>query len=83
MDIVHIEQLLYYRRFLFSVLELNARYDWRDRLQTRITVSFQYASRNGPVRTYTHNLKSTGHTNVWTLSILNDCSTITDIPCVV
>ena len=26
---VHIDRLLYYRKFLFSVLELDVRYDWR------------------------------------------------------
>ena len=33
------------------------------------------------VCTYTHNLKTTGH--IWMFWILNDCSTIGDIPCVV
>ena len=28
-DILHIEWLLYYRKCLFSVLELDARYEWR------------------------------------------------------
>ena len=63
--------ILYYGRYLFSWLELYARYNWRvmDQNKHRNQFPTQHF-----VRTYTHNSKTTGC--MWTFYISNDCSTI-------
>ena len=80
MDILHIEQLLYYQRYLFSVLKLDERYNWQVSMAPNMHHSLFKIS-NLCVLTYTHNLNNTGH--IWTSYILINCSTIGDIPCVI
>ena len=71
MDVLHIEWLLYYWKCLFSVLELDARYNWQvmapNMHHNPFAISHLYV--------ITH--------ITWKLQVTHDCSTIRDIPCVV
>ena len=58
MNVLHIEQLLYYCRCLFSVLELDARYKW----QVMTPNTHHSLCKIIHLCTYKHNLKTTGHT---------------------
>ena len=77
-DILPIERLFYYRRYLFSSLELYVRYDRRgmDPNPQRNHLAIRRF-----VGTYTRNSKRIGCMR--TLHISNDCSTIGDVyfPC--
>ena len=68
------EQLLYYWRYLFSWLELYARYD---RQVMSPNTERNHLLIQHFVRTYTRNSKTTG--GMPTFYISNDCSTIVDV----
>ena len=73
-DALRIERLLYCQRYLFSGLNLCARYDlWVINLNTHHC----FFPIRRFVHTYTHNSNTTGH--VWTFHISKDCSTIRDV----
>ena len=73
-DALPIKQLLYYQRYLFTGLEMYARYNW----QTVDPNTHRYLFlRRNIVRPYTDNSTTTGH--IWMFYILNDYSTIGDV----
>ena len=88
-DILHIERLLYSQTCLFSVLELDARYDLRVMAPNTHLTSVCPISRCAYLNAYMH---ISTHKRlyiawelqvIWTLSVSNDCSTIGDTPWVV
>ena len=77
-DILHIKQLLYYQRCLFSGLDLHAKHDWW--VMVPNTYHRLFPCNKPFVHTSTHNWKTTGCK--WMFCISNNNSTIDDIPCV-
>ena len=77
-DVLNIEWLLYTQRCLFSVLELDARYEWRG--TTPNTHRSLFPISHFCVHSVL-NLKTSGH--MWTFNKSNDSYVIGDIPCVV
>ena len=75
-DVIPIELLLYYRRYLFSWLELYVSYYLR--VMDQNTHCNHFLVRHF-VCTYTHNSKTTGRMRTFYMYILNDCSTTRDV----
>ena len=77
MDIVHIKRLLYYRRYSFSLLELDARYKWWVMAPNTPCSLFpiSHLCVHYAQMAYTHIFKTTGRIwmfCIWTTAILSE-----------